>query len=55
MKNRFRRAKIWRYITVFPQIGQGYSVSAVDYRPSDWKMPQATYRKILYDLSRFKK
>ena len=47
--------RIGDYITVFPQIGPSYSVSAADYRPADWKMPQATYRKILYDLSRFKK
>lgn len=43
------------YITVFPPAGPGYTVSAQDYRPVEWKMPLALYKSILHDLSRFKK
>lgn len=42
-------------ITVFPQIGPSFAVSATDYRPVDWRMPPELYRRILLDLARFKK
>lgn len=42
------------FITVFPQLGPSYTVTAGDYRPSDWRMPAELYRRILHDLSRFK-
>jgi hypothetical protein len=42
-------------ITIFPMVGSSYAVDAETYQPVERSLPPELYRKILQDISRFKR